>query len=70
MHLGLQVGVEGVEGDLRAAAERALTIKPNFAYTIKEVQEDLKRVFDSGYFKSVRSDAADTRDGVKLTVQA
>ena len=29
---------------------RARSCKPNFAYTINEVQEDMQRVFDTGYF--------------------
>lgn len=61
--------VRGVEGELRRVAEAALSIKPNFGYTLKEVQDDVHRVFDSGYFEKCHPHAEDTRDGVKLTVE-
>jgi hypothetical protein len=38
------VEVQGVEGGLKRAAEAALTIRPNLAYTLKEVEEDLQKV--------------------------
>jgi len=66
----LQVEVRGVEGELRRVAEAALSIKPNFGYTLKEVQDDVHRVFDSGFFEKCHPHAEDTRDGVKLTVEA
>lgn len=47
----------------------ALKTKPNFAYTIDEVRDDVKRVFETGYFSSCRPKAEDTRDGVKLTIE-
>lgn len=50
------------------AALKALKTKPNFAYTIDEVRDDVKRVFETGYFSSCRPRAEDTRDGVKLTI--
>ena len=65
----LQVEVVGVEGELRDVAQAALTTKPNFAYTLREVQADLQRVFDTGFFATCRPLAEDTRDGVKLTIQ-
>jgi len=65
-----QVEVRGVEGELRRVAEAALSIKPNFGYTLKEVQDDVHRVFDSGFFEKCHPHAEDTRDGVKLTVEA
>ena len=64
-----QVEVKGVEGELRRVAEAALSIKPNFGYTLKEVQDDMHRVFDSGFFERCQPHAEDTRDGVKLTVE-
>lgn len=67
--LFLQVEVRGVDGKLFKVAQEALTIKPNFAYTLKEVQDDMQRVFDTGYFQMCRPYAEDTRDGVKLTIE-
>ena len=60
--------MKGVDGELRSIAEGALSMKPNFAYTLKEVQDDMQRVFDSGYFSQCQPQAEDTRDGVKLTI--
>ena len=53
---------------LAAAARAALTMRPNFAYTLTEVSEDVRRVFDTGFFTSATPVGDDTRDGVRLTV--
>ena len=50
------------------AAASALPLRPNFAYTFSEVQEGVRRVFDTGFFTAASPKAEDTRDGVKLTV--
>jgi hypothetical protein len=67
--LHAQVEVTGVTDRLKGIAESALTTKPNFAYTLQEVEADLRRVFATGWFSSVIPDAEDTRDGVKLVVK-
>ncbi len=59
-----------MDGELREIAQRALSTRPNFAYTLKEVQEDVQRVFNTGYFAKCQPHAEDTRDGVKLTIEA
>lgn len=64
-----EIDVAGVEGSLRDTVFRVLKTRPNFAYTVREVQEDIQRVFDTGYFSSCRPKAEDTRDGVRLTVE-
>lgn len=64
-----EVEISGVEGQLQHEAVKALRTKPNFAYTIDEVRDDVKRVFETGYFSSCRPKAEDTRDGVKLTIE-
>uniref|UniRef100_A0A383VQ38 Bacterial surface antigen (D15) domain-containing protein n=1 Tax=Tetradesmus obliquus TaxID=3088 RepID=A0A383VQ38_TETOB len=64
-----EVEVVGVSEDLKRIAYDALTTRPNFAYTLKEVQADLKRVFATGWFSSCVPDAEDTRDGVKLVIK-
>lgn len=43
-----QVEVVGVSEALKRVAYEALTTRPNFAYTLKEVEADLKRVFATG----------------------
>ena len=58
-----------MDGDLRKTAQDAMNIRPNFAYTAKEVQEDVQRVFACGYFAKLTPIAEDTRDGVKLTME-
>jgi outer membrane protein insertion porin family len=63
------VEVRGVDGELKRIAESKLTIKPNFAYTLSEVRDDIQRVFDAGYFQQILPAAEDTRDGIKLTLQ-
>lgn len=62
----LQVEVRGVEGELKAIAESCIAIRPNFSYSLQEVKEDARRVFDSGYFERLDPRTDDTRDGVKL----
>ena len=64
-----QVEVKGVEGELKRIAESKLSIKPNFAYTLSEVRDDIQRVFDAGYFQQLVPVAEDTRDGIKLTLE-
>lgn len=64
-----EIDVAGVDGPLRETVFRVLKTRPNFAYTVREVQEDIQRVFDTGYFSSCRPKAEDTRDGVRLTVE-
>ncbi|GMH41408.1 hypothetical protein BSKO_09318 [Bryopsis sp. KO-2023] len=64
-----EVEVVGVEGQLKEIAEQALATKPNFAYTLGEIQADLARVFDTGYFEECTPDPEDTRDGVKLSIK-
>lgn len=64
-----KVEVKGVDGELKKIAESKLTIKPNFAYTLSEVRDDIQRVFDAGYFQQITPAAEDTRDGIKLTLQ-
>lgn len=64
-----QVEVVGVPEELKRVAYAALTTRPNFAYTLREVEGDLRRVFATGWFSSVVPDAEDTRDGVKLLVK-
>ncbi|KAF6264536.1 surface antigen-domain-containing protein [Scenedesmus sp. NREL 46B-D3] len=64
-----EVEVVGVSEELKRIAYDALTSRPNFAYTLKEVQADLKRVFATGWFSSCVPDAEDTRDGVKLVIK-
>ena len=61
--------MRGAEGELRRVAESALTIKPNFGYTLKEVKDDIQRVFDTGCFDKCQPHGEDTRDGIKLIVE-
>lgn len=58
-----------MEGELKRIAESKLSIKPNFAYTLSEVRDDIQRVFDVGYFQQLTPVAEDTRDGIKLTLE-
>lgn len=69
MYPPVQIEVRGVDGELKRIAEAALTTKPNFAYTLSEIQEDIGRVFDTGYFTKTVPISEDTRDGVKLTIE-
>ena len=43
--------------------------RPNFAYTAKEVEDNVRHVFQIGYFQQLIPKAEDTRDGVKLTLE-
>ena len=53
-----EVVIKGVAGELASLAHAALTIKPNFAYTLEEVQEDVNRVFQTGYFSNCQARVA------------
>lgn len=56
--------------DLESEALSALrACRPNSALTVREVQEDVHRVIDSGYFSSCMPVAVDTRDGIRLVFQ-
>ena len=98
-YLACQVEIKGVDGELRKLAEDAITIRPNFAYTAKEVrhllsnaaasawpapavlfslrlrwaltqvEDNVRHVFQSGFFEQLTPRAEDTRDGVKLTLE-
>lgn len=57
------------QGELEKVANGALTIKPNFAYTLEEVQDDVNRVFATGYFAQCQPIAEDTRDGVRVVIE-
>ena len=65
----LQIEVRGVEGPLKDAAEKVLTMKPNFSYTLQEVEDEVAHVFELGWFARCQPNAEDTRDGVKLTIE-
>ena len=43
--------------------------RANSALTVREVQEDVHRIIDSGYFCSCMPVAVDTRDGIRLIFQ-
>lgn len=64
-----QLEIRGVDGELKKAAEAAIGMKPNFAYTLKEVAADMHHVFDLGYFSKATPTPEDTRDGVKLIIE-
>ncbi|MQL94288.1 hypothetical protein Taro_026944 [Colocasia esculenta] len=56
--------------DLATEAAAALkSCRPNSALTLREVQEDVHRIIESGYFFSCMPVAVDTRDGIRLVFQ-
>ncbi|XP_021728959.1 outer envelope protein 80, chloroplastic-like isoform X1 [Chenopodium quinoa] len=56
--------------DLESEALMALkACRANSALTVREVQEDVHRIIDSGYFSSCMPVAVDTRDGIRLVFQ-
>ena len=66
-----EIVLQGIPDDdpaVATAARSAMTMRPNFAYTLTEVHEDVRRVFDTGFFTDATPSADDTRDGVRLTV--
>lgn len=58
-----------MDGELKKVAEQALSLKPNFAYTLKEIRGEMEQIFDTGFFSLAAPKAEDTRDGVKITVE-
>ncbi|KAJ8770155.1 hypothetical protein K2173_011490 [Erythroxylum novogranatense] len=63
-------GEELERKDLEAEAVAALKAsRANSALTVREVQEDVHRIIDSGYFSSCMPVAVDTRDGIRLVFQ-
>jgi outer membrane protein insertion porin family len=65
-----QIVLAGVDDDpaVARAAAAALPLRANYAYTLSEVQDAVRRVFDTGFFTAATPKAEDTRDGVRLTV--
>lgn len=60
-------GQELTDPELSSTAWEALkACKPNFALTTSEVQADVHRIIDTGFFASCMPTAEDTRDGVRL----
>ncbi|KAK9156995.1 hypothetical protein Scep_003569 [Stephania cephalantha] len=63
-------GEELERKDLEAEAAAALkACRPNSALTVREVQEDVHRIMERGYFCSCMPVAVDTRDGIRLVFQ-
>ncbi|KAM2046886.1 hypothetical protein ACFX1T_005623 [Malus domestica] len=63
-------GEELERKDLEMEALAALkACRANSALTVREVQEDVHRIIDSGYFCSCMPVAVDTRDGIRLIFQ-
>lgn len=63
-------GEELERKDLESEALTALkACRANSALTVREVQEDVHRIIDSGYFSSCMPVAVDTRDGIRLVFQ-
>ncbi|KAF8396130.1 hypothetical protein HHK36_017742 [Tetracentron sinense] len=63
-------GEELERKDLEEVAAAALkACRPNSALTVREVQEDVHRIIDSGFFCSCMPVAVDTRDGIRLVFQ-
>ncbi|KAK2371103.1 outer envelope protein 39, chloroplastic [Trifolium repens] len=63
-------GEELERKDLEAEAAQALkACRPNSALTVREVQDDVHRIINSGYFCSCVPVAVDTRDGIRLVFQ-
>lgn len=63
-------GEELERKDLETEALTALkACRANSALTIREVQEDVHRIINSGYFYSCMPVAVDTRDGIRLVFQ-
>ena len=65
-----EIVLQGIDDDphVAAAARAAMTMRPNFAYTLSEVHEDIRRLFDTGFFSAATPTGDDTRDGVRLTL--
>ena len=49
--------------------QNSLGLKPNFAYTTKDVEREVQRVFHTGFFEMVEPEATDTRDGIALVLK-
>lgn len=63
-------GEELERKDLELEALAALkACKANSALTVREVQEDVHRIINSGYFSSCMPVAIDTRDGIRLVFE-
>ena len=63
-------GEELERKDLEEEAVAAFkACRPNSALTVREVQEDVHRIIDSGLFCSCMPVAVDTREGIRLVFQ-
>ena len=56
-------------GKGRGATGAARAGGPNAALTVREVQEDVHRIVESGLFRSCMPVAVDTRDGIRLVFE-
>ena len=61
------IDFEGESPELEQLARSVVQIKPNFSYTVREIKQDVVRVFNTGIFKEVTPETVDTRDGISLT---
>ena len=61
--------VTGVSNDLIALAKSVMTIKPNYSYTAKEVQEQVTLINQLGVFKKIEPQVTETRDGMVIDFQ-
>ncbi|KAL9237151.1 hypothetical protein vseg_011736 [Gypsophila vaccaria] len=71
-----EVLVRGKNGEMLEKKELELEVlmalkaaQPNLALSVKEVQEDVHRVIESGSFSSCRPVVVDSKDGVKLVFE-
>jgi outer membrane protein insertion porin family len=62
-----EIEIVGADGSLKDAAESVVTIRPNLVYSHQDIEDELHRIFNTGWFSTVKPVATDTRDGVKLT---
>lgn len=49
-----QVFVEGCEGQLKGLVTELLTLQPNKQYSVSDVEREVSRVFQTGFFSSAR----------------
>lgn len=64
-----EVFVSGVEGELQDIVYNAIQTSPGKTTTRSRLQEDVKAIYATGYFRNVNVTPEDTQYGVRITYQ-
>jgi len=64
-----EINFTGASDEMLKDVRRVMRVKPNVAYTLKEVAKDLKRINRTGWFSKIVPRPVETREGVALNIE-